>query len=264
MLRPVAQSAPVMPSHSRTRRLVAVLYGVACHGTFAAAIAAMVTGLYGGLGSGAGRLTGSAAVIANAALLIQFPLLHSALLSDYGRRWLVRLAPNDLGRDLVPTTYALVASVQILATFTCWSPSGIVWWSAVGTSCVICTAVFALAWLLLLKAMADAGLAVQTGFAGWSAVLRGRPPSFGRFPTHGLFAWVRQPVYVAFALTLWTTPCWTPDGLALALGWTFYCVAGPLLKEQRYLRRYGEMFDAYRRVVPYWVPKLRRDLAPWA
>jgi protein-S-isoprenylcysteine O-methyltransferase Ste14 len=152
-----------------------------------------------------------------------------------------------------------VASMQILATFACWSPSGIVWWAPTGALRAMWTVVYALAWLLLLKAMTDAGLAMQTGFAGWSAIVGGPASGPRRFPTHGLFAYVRQPVYVAFALTLWTGPCWTPDHLAVALGWTFYCVAGPLLKEERYRRRYGAVFDAYQRSVPYWIPRLRSE-----
>jgi protein-S-isoprenylcysteine O-methyltransferase Ste14 len=73
-------------------------------------------------------------------------------------------------------------------------------------------------------------------------------------PTAGLFRLVRQPIYVAFALTLWTVPTWTPDQFVLAVVLTGYCVAGPALKEARYRRLYGRRFDAYRRLVPYWLP----------
>ena len=250
--------------YRRTDRLLAVLYGVACHGTFAVAIAAMIAGLYTGLQIGRGPFTGSAAVLANGLLVLQFPLLHSALLTRPGRRRLARLAPRRLARDLQPTTYACVASVQVLLTFVAWSPSGTVWWTAMGTPLLVWSGMFALAWILLLKAMIDAGLGVQTGFAGWSAVARGRTLGFGAFPTHGLFAYVRQPVYVAFALTLCTSPCWTPDRLALVLGWTLYCVAGPLLKERRYERLYGAAFADYRRLVPYWVPRRPKVVAPWS
>jgi protein-S-isoprenylcysteine O-methyltransferase Ste14 len=246
-----------MPQYTRRQRAIAVCYGIACHATFAVAMATMMRGLYDGLASGAGRFTGAAAVIANAALLVQFPVLHSVLLTAGGRRCLRRLAPAGLGHELVPTTYALVASLQILATFACWSPSGVVWWAPTGATLAASTVINALAWLLLLKAMADAGLAMQTGFAGWSAVVQRPASGTRRFPTHGLFSYVRQPVYVAFALTLWTGPRWTPDHLAVAIGWTLYCVTGPLLKEERYRRRYGAVFDAYQRSVPYWIPRLR-------
>lgn len=73
------------------------------------------------------------------------------------------------------------------------------------------------------------------------------------------FRYTRQPVYLAFALTLWTGPVWTPDKLVLALLWTAYCIVGPRFKERRYLQYYGEEFERYRESVPYWLPRKRRD-----
>jgi methanethiol S-methyltransferase len=40
-------------------------------------------------------------------------------------------------------------------------------------------------------------------------------PIFRDMPTRGLFRLIRQPIYAAFALTLWTVPVWTPDQLVL-------------------------------------------------
>jgi protein-S-isoprenylcysteine O-methyltransferase Ste14 len=243
--------------YSRRERRVAVLVGIVCHVGFLIGIGAMMAGIYTGMGIGLGPFTGAAAWIANGLLLLQFPIVHSFLLSARGRTILIRLAPAGLGEDLLTTTYAITASLQLCATFLLWSPSGAIWWRASGAPWVASSAVYGLAWLVLLKTMVDAGLAVQTGFLGWSAVARGRRPQFSTFRVRGTFAFVRQPVYVAFALTLWTAPVWTPDRLLLALGWSAYCVAGPLLKERRYLRYHGEAFAAYRRRVPYWLPRLR-------
>ena len=73
-------------------------------------------------------------------------------------------------------------------------------------------------------------------------------------PRHGLFRLCRQPIYVAFALTLWTVPWGTPDQRAVAIVLTAYCVLGPLLKEIRFQRSFGAEFTSYRRRVPYWLP----------
>ena len=59
---------------------------------------------------------------------------------------------------------------------------------------------------MLLKAVIDAGLALQTGFLGWWAAARGRAPLDPPMPLRGLFRPCRQPIYVAFTLTLWTVP----------------------------------------------------------
>ena len=72
----------------------------------------------------------------------------------------------------------------------------------------------------------------------------------------------RQPIYVAFAMTLWTVPVWTPDQLELAVVLTLYCVTGPLLKERRFSRRFGEQFRAYQSRVPYWLPLCRTRTPP--
>lgn len=235
-------------------RVAAVVAGLLCHAAFLAGVGAMVFTLYGGMTSGAGTLRGPAAIAANGALLLQFPLLHSFLLSRPGRRVLGRVLPAPVGPRLVPTTYAFVASLQLLLTFRAWSPSGVVWWEARDGLRVALTVAFAAAWGFLGLTMRDAGLSVQTGSLGWTSVWRDVPLRYPPMPTHGTFRLCRQPVYVAFASTLWTVPVWTPDALVLASVWTTYCLVGPLHKEARYRRAFGDAFEAYRRRTPYWLP----------
>jgi protein-S-isoprenylcysteine O-methyltransferase Ste14 len=251
-------------TYSRSERALAAIYGVACHASFGAGIMAMMAGMYLGLTGGFGPFRGGAAVVTDVLLVAQFPIAHSILLSRHGRRRLARLAPKGLGPDLSTTTYAMIASWQLLATFALWSPSGVVWWWPTGKALWTLSALYAVAWSLLLKTMVDAGLALQTGFLGWGSVVRGYRPRYASFSEHGTFRWVRHPIYVAFSLTLWTAPVWTPDRFTLAVGWTVYCLVGPLLKEQRYLRIYGAAFEAYRRRVPYWIPGWRADEDPSA
>lgn len=255
MIDPCAETSRE-PRYSRAQRLGAAGLGVVCHGCFAIAIAAMILGLDRGLTIGRGALHGAAAWLANTGLALQFPVLHSALLTPRGQRWLVRVVPGRLGRELRTTSYALLASLQILATFALWSPSGAVWWSASAVAPGASRLAFAAAWLLVGKAMLDAGLDLQSGFLGWGAVVRNRAPSYRAFPQHGLFRFTRQPVYVAFTLTLWTAPVITPDRLLLGGLWTLYCVVGPRLKERRYLARHPTAYRRFQARVPYWVPRL--------
>ncbi len=240
---------------SRPRRIaVALTYGALCHGLFALGAGAMVVMMALGMTATFGRLEGLVAWMANALLLAQFPIGHSLLLSKHGRGLLKRLAPAPLAGDLAPSTYVIVASLQLLALFTLWSPSGIVWWQAQGTVLWVMLALYGLSWLLLAKSILDAGWGLQSGLIGWWAVLFGRKPVFPDMPTSGLFAIVRQPIYVSFALTTWLVPTWTPDQLVVAITFTAYCVIGPLFKEARFRKMFGARFDAYARAVPYWVP----------
>ncbi|MBL8695247.1 MAG: isoprenylcysteine carboxylmethyltransferase family protein [Planctomycetes bacterium] len=237
-------------------RIYALLLGAVTHLAFGAAIILMVLSLYDGMRLGFGPARGLSSAAWNLALLLQFPILHSWLLSSRGRALLARLAPSGLGGDLVTTMYALVASLQLGAVFLLWSPTGILLWEAHGVALWVSRVAFALSWVLLARAIIDGGASVQTGFAGWSAVFRGRKPSYGPMPETGLFRYCRQPIYLAFAATLWTGPTLTLDRLLLALSWTIYCVVGPVHKEQRYRRYFGERFERYRRRVPYLLPRL--------
>ncbi|NCO22174.1 MAG: isoprenylcysteine carboxylmethyltransferase family protein, partial [Rhodobacterales bacterium] len=197
--------------------------------------------------------------LANAALIIQFPLAHSLLLTGPGGRLLARMIPGPHGRTLATTTYAIIASAQLLALFALWTPSGIVWWRAEGTVFWAVTAAYGASWLILLKASFDAGAEVQSGALGWMSLMARIRPVFPDMPTQGLFRLIRQPIYVAFALTLWTVPVWTPDQLVLAISFTSYCLIAPRLKERRFAQRYGDRFARYRAEVPYALPRLTKD-----
>jgi protein-S-isoprenylcysteine O-methyltransferase Ste14 len=235
----------------------AIAWGVVCHATFAAAIATMFVAVRGGMELGRGALEGSLALAANLALLLQFPLVHSFLLGATGRKVLERCAPPRIARELAPTVFATLASVQLLVTFLAWSPSGREFARPSGAAAWGSDVLYLGAWLLLVRSIHDAGIANQTGFVGWSSVVRARPLDFGPFPTTGLFRLCRQPVYFAYAAVLWTAPVRTPDGLLLAAVWSTYCVLGPLLKERRYLRWFGAAYETYRRRTPYFVPRIR-------
>ncbi|MEM8629726.1 MAG: isoprenylcysteine carboxylmethyltransferase family protein [Pseudomonadota bacterium] len=236
-------------------RWIALVYGAGCHGTFALAGLAMIWGLWHGMSATWGNVPWPWAVVTNALLLVQFPLGHSLFLTRRGQRWLAALAPAPYGKTLATTTYAWIASLQLLLLFTLWTPSGVILWQAEGPWLYLFGALFATSWVLLTKASFDAGPDVQSGLLGWWALFRNRLPVFPDMPETGLFRWVRQPIYVSFALTLCSVPIWTPDQLALAVTYTLYCLLAPRLKERRFLRFYGDRFRAYQARVPYWLPR---------
>ena len=242
----------------RGRIALAFAYGLVCHAVFALAVLSMIVAMFFGMSESLGRVPAPWGWFANAVLILQFPLAHSLLLTGRGRSRLARLAPAPHGQTLATTTYAIIASLQLTALFVLWTPSGIVWWRADGAAFwTICTA-YAAAWLMLVKASYDAGAEVQSGALGWMSLAQNIRPRFPDMPTTGLFRLIRQPIYVAFALTLWTVPVWTPDQLALALSYTAYCLLAPRLKERRFTAIYGDRFRAYRARVPYAVPRLLR------
>ena len=244
---------------SGRRAVVAVWYGVICHTGFVLALASMMVAMYYGMSRSLGRVPQPWGWVANAALLLAFPVLHSILLSTRGRAVLARLAPAGTGATLSTTTYVIIASAQVLALFALWTPSGTIWWHARSAGLAAVDLLYAASWLLLGKAILDAGLNLHTGSIGWTALLRGSKPMYPQMPSTGLFRFTRQPIYVAFALTVWTVPTWTPDQLAVALTLTAYCLIGPLFKEARFRRVHGSAFDSYASAVPYWLPWPRKS-----
>src|SRR5262245_53099252 len=99
---------------------------------FIIGVGAMIVAMYFGMARSLGRVPAPWSVLVNAFLLIQFPLAHTFLLSAKGLSWLGRLAPRQIGSRLTTTTYATIASIQVLLLFTFWSPSGVIWWRAEG------------------------------------------------------------------------------------------------------------------------------------
>lgn len=248
--------AALRPPPGIGRIALALSLGLICHLAFALGVLAMIVAMFFGLSESLGSVPWPWAALANTALIVQFPLVHSALLTGRGGRVLARLVPGPHGPTLATTTYAIIASLQLLALFALWTPSGIVWWRAEGAVLWAMTALYGASWLILLKASFDAGAEVQSGALGWMSLMARIRPVFPDMPTQGLFRLIRQPIYVAFSLTLWTVPVWTPDQLILALTYTAYCLLAPRLKERRFASRYGARFDRYRDAVPYALPRL--------
>jgi protein-S-isoprenylcysteine O-methyltransferase Ste14 len=251
--------AALRPPAGAGRVALALVMGALCHALFAVGVLAMIVAMFFGLSESIGTVPWPWAALANAALIVQFPLAHSALLTGPGGRLMARMIPGPHGQTLATTTYATLASAQLLALFALWTPSGIVWFRAEGTNFWAISAAYAASWLILLKASFDAGAEVQSGALGWMSLLARIRPVFPDMPTQGLFRLIRQPIYVAFALTLWTVPVWTPDQLVLAVSFTAYCLLAPRLKERRFAARYGDRFDRYRAEVPYVLPRMTRS-----
>ena len=89
-------------------------------------------------------------------------------------------------------------------------PSGAIWWWAQGITLGVICSLNALSWIMLMSANFDAGAEVQSGELGWMSLARKIRPVFPDMPTTGLFRGIPPPIYVAFALTIWTVPVYPP------------------------------------------------------
>ena len=193
----------------------------------------------------------------NIILLLQFPILHSFLLSKRGKIFLRVFYSRSFTGKLDTTIYATIASAQLFLLFFFWKPSGILLWRAEGVVYILLTLGYLLGWLLLSVSSFQAGLSVQTGALGWLSVFRNIDVKYPNMPNVGLFRIIRHPIYFSFSIILWSSPYFTIDKILVAIVYTLYCISAPLLKERRFVAIYGKKFSKYKASTPYFIPRLR-------
>ena len=101
--------AALQPPAGVGRIVLALALGALCHAVFAAGVLAMIVAMFFGLSESLGTVPWPWAALPNAALIVQFPLAHSLLLTGRGGRLLARLIPGPHGATLATTTYAIIA-----------------------------------------------------------------------------------------------------------------------------------------------------------
>ncbi len=74
---------------------------------------------------------------------------------------------------------------------------------------------------------------------------------------HGLYRWVRHPLYTAGLLFIWLTPVMSANLLALNIGFTVYIVLGAIVEERKLLKAFGPAYAEYQERTPMLVPGLR-------
>ena len=235
-------------------KLLAILYGLVCHGIFLIAGAVMFITILTGFQFSAGSLEGLSAVAINFLLLIQFPLGHSFFLSNRGMKALEIFAPKSYAKTLRTTVYATIASIQLILLFSLWNFSGVFIWQIEPPASLYMITLNLLSCALLSISSLQAGYQVQTGSLGWTSVYQGKTPIIPDMPTRGLFSIIRQPIYLSFSLVLWTSPSMSLDLFIVALSYSLYCNFSPMLKEKRFQKIYGKRFSDYQKKVPYFMP----------
>ncbi len=241
-------------------KLIAIFYGLMCHGIFLVAGAVMFITILTGFQFSVGPFEGYEAVAINLLLLIQFPLGHSFFLSNRGMKVLEIFAPKSFAKTLRTTVYATIASIQLIILFTFWNFSGVFIWQIETPASLFMIILNLLSWALLSISSIQAGYKVQTGSLGWTSLYKGKPPVYPDMPTRGLFSIIRQPIYLSFSLVLWTSPQMSLDLFIVALSYSLYCYFGPMLKEKRFKKIYGKTFFEYQRKVPYYMPSIFRRM----
>jgi protein-S-isoprenylcysteine O-methyltransferase Ste14 len=236
------------------KRLAIFLYGIACYalffGTFLYAV-----GFIGNLwvpvtidGPGVNPIGPS--LLVNVGLLALFAVSHSVMARPAFKRWWTRQIPESAERS----TYVLVSSLTLIATFRFWQPMGGVLWNVTAPHAV--TAIYcayAGGWLLLLYSSFLINHFDLFGLRQVWLQLVGRQCTPVAFTMPWLYRQVRHPLYVGWLLIVWAAPTMTVTHLVFALVTTAYILIGIQFEEHDLIVAHPEYVD-YRRRVPMLLP----------
>ena len=92
---------------------------------------------------------------------------------------------------------------------------------------------------------------------------RGRDYSALPFRTPYLYRYVRNPLYLAWALAFWATPTMTLGHLLFSASLTVYMVLAARVEERDLVQYFGRHYREYQNAVPMFLPlRTRRPRQP--
>jgi len=120
-------------------------------------------------------------------------------------------------------------------------------------------------WLLLTSAGQLLGVVIiilgiyQTGageFLGLRQIWGKESPAENHgLIVHGLYRWMRHPLYTGGILVIWFTPVMSVNLLTLFTCLTIYLIIGARFEEKRMIHEFGNEYKKYQRRVPLLIPR---------
>jgi len=92
-------------------------------------------------------------------------------------------------------------------------------------------------------------------FVGLRQLFEGKERS-SQLVIHGLYRWVRHPLYTAGLLFIWLTPVMSDNLLVVIIGASIYIVVGALFEERKLEREFGVAYAEYKAATPMLIPGL--------
>lgn len=240
------------------KRWMFFAYGVACHLSFLA--------IYAYFCAFTGNLFGSksidtpsdsplaVAVVINLTLLLAFGFSHSVMARPAFKKVWTRIVPEPIERS----TYVLVSCIMLALLMWQWrAMTAIVWDLHSPWSRGVMWSLFTTGWLLV---PAVSLMISHFDLFGTRQVwlhLRGRNYEPLPFRTPMLYAHIRHPLYIGWAMAFWATPTMTAGHTLFAIVLTVYMGLAALVEERDLLAHFGDQYENYRRTVPRYLPRLR-------
>ncbi|MBB3603672.1 protein-S-isoprenylcysteine O-methyltransferase Ste14 [Mycolicibacterium sp. BK556] len=248
-----------LSASTRTRRILAVGYGIASYVVFLVSFCYAI-GFVGDIvvprtvDHGIDGAPFGVALAINTVLLGLFAVQHSVMARPAFKRWWTRIIPPVIERS----TYVLLASLVLLLMYWQWrTMPAVVWQVDQPAVRVLLWTLFAAGWAIVLAATFMINHFELFGLRQAFAVWRGSPNRETGFRANLLYRLVRHPLMLGFLVAFWATPDMTAGHLLFALGTTGYILIALQLEERDLLAALGEDYRVYRNSVPMLVPGLR-------
>ena len=234
-------------------------YSVACYAAFHA-IYAYLCGFTGNLlvpkSIDSPPTTPAAAAAAiDVLLMLAFGLQHSIMARPAFKSVWTRVVPTPIERS----TYLLASCVALGVLVWQWRAVDAVVWDVqnpVGRG--VLWALFAAGWLMVPAVSFMISHGDLFGLRQAWLFFLGREYAALPFRTPLLYAQIRHPIYVGWALSFWATPTMTVGHLLFAGFLTAYMALAALIEERDLVTHFGGQYEEYRRNVPRYVPRLGR------
>jgi protein-S-isoprenylcysteine O-methyltransferase Ste14 len=184
-------------------------------------------------------------VLIDIALFSLFALHHSLFARAVFKAWIRRHVPAELERSL----YSWISSGLFAIVCIVWQGVPGVLYRLEGPFATMGYAAQLAGVLLTLIAAGNVGFLDLAGVRQVQAVRRGLPPAHVALQTHGLYGFVRHPLYFAWVLLVFGAPVMTGTRATFAFVSTAYLALAIPWEERDLVKLFGPTYEAYRREV---------------
>ena len=187
---------------------------------------------------------------------VVYAIVHSLLASLWAKQK-ARLSLGDRGNRIYRLAYNLFSGITFIPVLAVPAafPGDTLYRLAIPWL-VISTALQLLGALIILVGMLQTDI---WHFIGIRQLLDPSQADNATMITHGLYRYIRHPLYTGGLLFIWFIPMMTTSLLALNLAATLYLYIGSIFEERRLIAEFGDDYRQYQQRVARFLPlsKLR-------
>jgi protein-S-isoprenylcysteine O-methyltransferase Ste14 len=199
------------------------------------------------------------ALLIDLGLIVVFGLQHSIMARPGFKEVWTKIVPRPIERS----TYVFATCVVTVLLIWQWRAVDLVVWDVQNTvGRWLLHGLFAFGWLMVPAVSLMINHFDLFGTRQVWLYLRGREYTSLPFRTPMLYAHMRHPLYVGWAIAFWATPTMTVGHLLLAAGMTGYMLVALVFEERDLIAHFGRQYEEYRDRVPMFVPRVGGERGP--